>query len=246
MESEPTPQVDSEEQRRSIVLFLHGSADTGPDFKETLSSFASIESIVPPNAITLFPTAPSQPYTAASGLRSNVWFDRKEIHYDVTEDPVTMSESITMLEGILSRATEEAGGDPRIFLVGFSMGGSMALHFAFHRLRCGLITHGVLVLSSFVGRFSEVIPDLSRAGTEADPRTRSLILAVKMLHGSADTKVLTSWGSATASRLRQRGFDVEFAEVEDQSHEVSQRTVEEISTFTKSAAHMGAGQNVTG
>lgn len=225
-ESSGVQKVDS----RAIVLFLHGSGDSGPNFRATLSSFGPIESLVPDNAIVLFPTAPKRPYTAANGGEMNVWFDRTRLHYDETEDPASMAQSITFLNSILSQAVAKAGINPRILFVGFSMGGSMALHLAFHRLEHGFTTHGVLVLSSFVGRFSTAIPRLPDA-KHATTLSPGMIPVLKMVHGTADEMVPVRWGTLTASRLRENGFLVDGSEIKGLDHQISQSTIGEIAMF---------------
>lgn len=235
-ESSGVQKVDS----RTIVLFLHGSGDSGPNFRATLSSFAPIESLVPDNAIVLFPTAPKRPYTAANSAEMNVWFDRTRLHYDETEDPGSLAQSIMFLNSILSEAVARAGNNPKIVFVGFSMGGSMALHLAFHRLEHGLTTHGVLVLSSFVGRFSTVIPRVSdgQGARTLIPVLNRVTMQMKMVHGTADEMVPVSWGTLTAYRLRENGFLVDCSKINGLAHHISHSTVGEIAMFVRSVCRI--------
>ena len=59
-----------------LVIFLHGSGDTGPGVSNWLHSLGA-KSEADSNDITVvFPTAPARPYTMFGGDNANVWHDR--------------------------------------------------------------------------------------------------------------------------------------------------------------------------
>lgn len=220
--------------RPLIFLFLHGSGDSGPGFRHAINSHVPIADLLPENAVALFPTAPSRPYTPIGGETAHVWFDRPRLHYDETEDPATLASSISYLEDVLDNAVQSPKSESDLYLVGFSMGGSMALHLALHRLAKGSPTAGVFVHSSFVGRTSKVIPAaleteawISAAGVPPPP--------VTMVHGSADEMVPSKWGRNTARRLRESGFEVQYEEISGLRHEVSTSTIEKMLQFASTA-----------
>lgn len=97
-----------------------------------------------------------------------------------------LADSVSHLNGLLSSVIASLKRDPIILFIGFSMGGSMALHLAFDRLRGGLPTHGVVVLSSFVGRDSAAIPIIRQ---HCSNHNRIAVPQVKMIHGTADDMV---------------------------------------------------------
>lgn len=220
------------ETRPVILLVLHGSGDTGPGFRNWIQSLMSVIDIIPDYGTVLFPTAALQPYTPMQGMKSNVWFDRHALAYDVIEDEATIADSVVRLNTLISSATDSSGREPIILLMGFSMGGSMALHLAFERFRSGVSTHGVVVLSSFIGRDSTVIPTIGQGCIKDNSSVQSVVVPdIKMIHGTADEMISIEWGRDTATRLKENGFTIDLVEVKNVGHQLSHRGLQEVQMF---------------
>lgn len=227
--------LGEEGNRPLLILFLHGSGDTGPGFRTSLESFSSINEITAKHAITLFPTAPKRPYTLLRGKESHVWFDRPGLCYEAVEDRETLQDSVATLNNLIASSAQAVKGRPIVVLVGFSMGGAMALHLAMHRMRQGLTTHGVVVLSSFIGGRSAVIPRLTDIPREMVGGNH-VIPALKMIHGTADEVIPVNWGRDTAAKLHENGFTVVFSELQGIRHELSHAAIQEVRTFVSTIA----------
>lgn len=213
-------------ERTVVVLFLHGAGDTGPSFREWLSSITPLSSFTPKDAICLFPTAPKRPYTLLRGELANVWFDRPRLHYNEIEDASTLAHSISHLEGMLQETINSLSNEPLVYFVGFSMGGSMALHLAFHRFLNGASTHRVFVHSSFIGEKSPVIPNISDLNS-----TNFEVPHFTVIHGAQDNQIPCAWGLQTSLRLKEQGFSVQFQEIDGLGHQLSSYTIQLMSNF---------------
>lgn len=100
----------------------------------------------------------------------------------------------------------------RIIVGGFSMGGAMALHSAYH-LRPEL--RACFALSSFLNDGSIVYDSLRSA--ESKPSTSADLL---MFHGDRDDLVQLDWGRKTFEALRQLGVRGEFVVTKNTLHEL--------------------------
>lgn len=219
-------------RKSHILLFLHGSGDTGDNFRATITSNGSV-SLADDDALLLFPTAPLRPYTPMNGCMSHVWFDRPRLHYDATEDARSLAASVEYLDEVLESQRDHVVEDADVFVIGFSMGGALALHFAFHRMRVGRPVRAVLVMSSFIGRFSDAIPDC--ADLRMDDALGMRPPLIKMVHGSNDEMVLSTWGEETARRLAKSGFAVEFTSIQWLQHELPPECIQLVTQFVDKA-----------
>jgi len=229
--SSAPPEPASSNMKKRVLLFLHGSGDIGPHFRRFVFSLSYDDKFSVEDTLILFPTAPQRPYSPLRGQLSNVWFDRPRFDYLTTEDPVTLAESIVFLDNVLAEHSHIIAKDARVFLIGFSMGGSMALHYAFHRMRHKRPVHGVFVIASFIAKFSDVIPDVSDAGDKTDTVVYTSPPPIAMVHGTADVKVLPEWGAGTAHRLQEHGFCVQFTKLNGLEHDLSNQCVHMIAHF---------------
>ncbi|OWF50351.1 lysophospholipase-like protein 1 isoform X2 [Mizuhopecten yessoensis] len=179
----------------AVVLFLHGSGDTGDGVSEWVT-MASRGEFHFPHAKVLYPTAPLRHYTPMGGAMSNVWFDRMQISPTVPEH----SQSVEAMCANLSTLIQEqvANGIPksRIIIGGFSMGGAMALHltYRFHR-----DVAGVFALSSFLNNGSAVYKEL-----ESVPKN-SPLPPLFYCQGEKDELALPIWAENTFSQLSAVG-----------------------------------------
>lgn len=101
----------------------------------------------------MYPTAPMQPYTPMDGELSNVWFDRKAINIDTYEDRKSLSNIYKVVNELIDEEISNGIPPSRIIVGGFSMGGALALHSAYH-LNTEL--GGVFACSSFLNKGSIV------------------------------------------------------------------------------------------
>lgn len=117
----------------SAFIFLHGSGDIGlglqawvhdvsPNFDANLAARG---------VAVVYPSATPRAYTLAGGQTSSVWFDRVDLEWGSGVDEQSVSASCELVGQAVAQASERWGlPRHRIFVGGFSMGGSMALHYA--------------------------------------------------------------------------------------------------------------------
>ncbi len=175
------------------IIWLHGLGADGYDF----------EPIVPelrlPAGLPLrfvFPHAPVRPVTINGGMAMRAWYDIVSLDAEGRADAAGVRESTALLEGLVAREIERGTDEDRIVIAGFSMGGAIAINTALTTKRK---LAGLMALSTYLP-----------IAAEADRSTSSRDLPVFMGHGTFDPMVLHAWGKATADKLREIGFTIEW------------------------------------
>ncbi len=175
------------------IIWLHGLGADGYDF----------EPIVPelrlPAGLPLrfvFPHAPVRPVTINGGMAMRAWYDIVSLDAEGRADAAGVRESTALLEGLVAREIERGTDEDRIVIAGFSMGGAIAINTALTTKRK---LAGLMALSTYLP-----------IAAEADRSTSSRDLPVFMGHGTFDPMVLHAWGKATADKLREIGFSIEW------------------------------------
>ncbi|XP_055847557.1 lysophospholipase-like protein 1 [Episyrphus balteatus] len=203
----------------ATVIFFHGSGDTGSNLVEWVR-FLLGRDLDFPHIKLIYPTAPLQPYTPLNGELSNVWFDRRSITIDAKENRKSLASIYETVHELINE--EEKLGIPpeRIIVGGFSMGGALALHTAYH-LNTDLA--GVFACSSFLNRDSIVYDSLknrTKPGTD--------LPELKMFHGSRDLMVPSSWGQESYDELTKLGVKGQFSLLQNTLHELKKRELLDI------------------
>lgn len=195
------------------VIFLHGSGDSGPECRRWVKVLLGLNAAFHHLQI-MFPTAPRRPYTAASGLEGNVWFDRTQISPDVKEHSETLEETAQQLSKFIEKVVDDGVELNRIVIGGYSMGGCMALHMAY---RFFPQVAGVFTLSSFL-HFDSAVYEALRKRKEDGINTPLPPLC--SFHGNFDQLVYLNWGKKMFKRLTKLGVQGNFYEVKGMTHEM--------------------------
>lgn len=125
--------------------------------------------------------------------------------------------SIYETVGEMIRREVNLGVPPdRIIVGGFSMGGALALHTAFH-LRRDLAA--VFACSSFLNQDSVVYESLETV--EKDSRLPKLL----QFHGDRDSLVPLKWGKETYDKLTSLGVQGEFVPLKNTMHELKTKEI---------------------
>lgn len=186
-------EVTTGEDPVGSVIWLHGLGADGHDF----------EAIVPelrlPVTLPLrfvFPHAPVRPVTINGGMAMRAWYDILSLDSTGQADAQGVHESTALLEALVDNEIQRGMEASRIVIAGFSQGGAIAINAALHaRERLA----GLMALSSYIPLPGEV-----------DASTGHRDLPVFMAHGSADPMLPMQWGLASADKLREAGFEVEW------------------------------------
>lgn len=172
-----------------------------------------------PHVKIIFPTAPVQPYTPMNGENSNVWFDRKAIDINAQESRRSMVSIYEKVTEMIQREINLGVSPERIIVGGFSMGGALSLHIAYH-LRQDI--GGVFACSSFLNKDSVVYESLQGVGK--DTKLPKLL----MFHGDRDTLVPMDWGRNTFDKLTELGVQGEFVPLRNTLHELKTREITQL------------------
>jgi phospholipase/carboxylesterase len=105
-------------------------------------------------------------------------------------------ESTAILETLIARENERGIKADKIVIAGFSMGGAIAINTALHTKHS---LAGLMALSTYLPLPNEV------EGSAADRN-----LPIFMAHGSFDPMLPMQWGRASAERLEDAGFTIEW------------------------------------
>lgn len=195
---------------KAVLIFLHGSGDTGSGLRRALGTLADghlLQVLEAKGVHVLTPSARIRPYQLFGGAPASVWFDRTAYEPDAPEDTASIDESAARLVPLIAEAHEQR---LPVIIGGFSMGGGMALHLACREAATHPLA-GVFALSSYMCARS---PALQLDGIGHMP-------PLYMRHGAADDFILPEWGQATARELESLGTDVSFALLPGVPHTMS-------------------------
>lgn len=190
------------------IIFLHGSGDTGDGIRGWIKMLLARDLEIK-NTKIIFPTAPLRPYTPMNGAMSTVWYDRKKIAPTVPECADEIEDSCIEVGKIIKQEIDSGIPKNKIAIGGFSMGGGLAYHLAYHFHRD---IAGVFALSSFVNQDSIVYEVLKENKGQLPP--------LFACHGRKDQLVLHHWGVDTVEKLEALGVEVEFHDFPRLYHEL--------------------------
>jgi phospholipase/carboxylesterase len=135
--------VEPAQPADACVIWLHGLGADGYDFVDIVPSL----NLPQKNAIRfIFPHAPSRPVTLNGNMIMPAWFDIFALDLDAKFDEVGIAEAERLVQELIDQQIQKGILSTRIFLVGFSQGGALALYAAL----CSKITlAGVVGLSTY-------------------------------------------------------------------------------------------------
>ena len=175
------------------VVFLHGLGADGHDFTPLVG-----ELDLPEAVRFVFPHAPVRPVTINGGFPMPAWYDILTLDWNGPEDTAGIRDGATGLQRLVEREEERGIPSHRVFIGGFSQGGSVAL-FAGPRYSRPLA--GIVALSTW-------LPQPSALPAERAPANRTV--PVFMAHGTEDATVPLVYGSRSRDRLCELGHGVDW------------------------------------
>ena len=126
------------------------------------------------------------------------WYDILALDWNGPEDVAGISAAAARLRRLIEREEERGIPSERVFIGGFSQGGSVALHAGPRHPRP---LAGIVALSTWLPQPSKL---------PAEHATANRTVAVFMAHGAADATVPLAYGSRSRDRLRELGHDVDW------------------------------------
>ncbi len=177
------------------VIWLHGLGADGHDFEPIVPELVGKNW---PAIRFVFPHAPVRAVTINGGARMRAWYDIKTLDRAALGEAPGIRESIALITEIIGNFAAQGIAAERIFVIGFSQGGALALSAA---LRFPEKLAGVVALSCY-------LPLAESLASEADPANASV--PVFMAHGVQDPVVPMALGTMSAEILRARGLTVDW------------------------------------
>jgi len=215
MHFEPPVIVGTHENPAAAVVWLHGLGADGYDF----------EPIVPQLSIThrervrfIFPHANVQPVTLNGGMSCRSWFDIRTLSDPNSEDVAGMHETNLYVHQLIDQQIEAGIKSEKIFLVGFSQGGVMAL---FSGLLYDKPLGGIMGLSTLLGGSIE----LEHQRNPANQQT-----PIFLAHGQQDEVLPFAFGLHSYEVLKSWGYHVEWREY-IMGHHLCPQEINDISQF---------------
>lgn len=177
----------------SAVIWLHGLGASGHDFEPAVPLLGLSQS-----TRFIFPHAPEIPVTVNGGMVMPAWYDIEHMDIERTIDVAGIQASADIVDQWVQSQLDAGISASRIFLVGFSQGGAVALYAG---VRSKESLGGVLALSTYwVG---EQDPSLRPGRTPAE-------LPIEIHHGQFDPVVPFALGEQAKASLEALGYSVTF------------------------------------
>lgn len=191
------------------VIWLHGLGADGHDFEPVVPELRLAQSLR-----FVFPHAPVQAVTINGGMAMRSWYDIRSFDADGRADREGVLQSCSLLDGLIAREMERGISATRIVIAGFSQGGAVAIQTA---LRTAHPIAGLMALSTYLP-----LPDETTVA-RADGK-----LPIFMAHGQFDPVLRMEWGRASADKLVELGYSVDWHEY-PMAHAVCPREISDIS-----------------
>ena len=213
MQGPETVEFTTGETPVGSVIWLHGLGADGHDFEAIVPELRLHEDL--PQRF-VFPHAPVRPVTINGGMAMRAWYDILTLDSAGRADAQGVRESTALLDALIRREVDRGIDPANIVVAGFSQGGAVAINAVLHssdRLA------GLMALSTYIA-----LPG------ELDNSNGNRDLPVFMAHGSFDPMLPMQWGRASADRLIDAGFRVEWHEY-PMAHAVCAEEINDIRTW---------------
>ena len=206
-------EVTTGENPVGSVIWLHGLGADGHDFEPIVPELR-LPAELPLRFV--FPHAPVRPVTINGGMSMRAWYDIVSLDAEGRADAEGVRESTALLEGLIRREISRGIDADKIVIAGFSMGGAIAINTALHTREQ---LAGLMALSTYLPLPSEVAASTGERN-----------LPVFMAHGSFDPMLPMQWGQASAEKLKETGFTVEWHDY-PMAHAVCPEEIRDIRTW---------------
>ncbi len=213
MQTTETVEVVTGENPVGSVIWLHGLGADGHDFEPVVPELRLPADL---SLRFVFPHAPVQPVTVNGGMAMRSWYDILSFDAEGRADRTGVLKSSAVLEELIALEIERGIPANKIVIAGFSQGGAVAVHTA---LQTQQKLAGLMALSTYMP-----LPD------DAESALGRNDLPIFMAHGSFDPVLRMDWGRASADRLIELGYTVDWHEY-PMAHAVCPQEIADISRW---------------
>ena len=207
----PCEMVETSEDIRAAVIWLHGLGANGHDFipivpRLNIPSDFGIRFI--------FPHAPSIPVTINNGTVMPAWYDIYAMDMEREIDTPQIKASAQAIRALIEREIAHGIPSNKIVLAGFSQGGAVIFEagLTFDRPLGGLMS-----LSSYFATYKTI-----------EPHKANQTIPIHIYQGSHDEIVTEPLAKFAESELKKRGYTPEYKSY-PMGHEVHYQEIEDIS-----------------
>jgi phospholipase/carboxylesterase len=199
------------------VIWLHGLGADGHDFEPIVPELRLPETLP---LRFVFPHAPVQPVTINGGMAMRAWYDIVSLDRGGPVDEQGIDESSSLLEALIEREVDRGIPRQKIVVAGFSQGGAIAINTV---IRAREKLAGLIALSTWLA-----LP----GGLESEGVDSTI--PVFMAHGRFDPMIPVQYGRASADRLIEAGFAIEWRDY-PMAHAVCPEEISDISRWLVAA-----------
>jgi len=224
----PRIEIDTDDDPRAAVIWLHGLGADGSDFAPLVGELDL--SACPPIRF-VFPHAPAMPVTLNGGYVMPAWYDIRGSALVREEDATGIARSARAIEALIDHEIQRGIPPHAIVLAGFSQGCAMALHTG---LRHPKRLAGIIALSGYLPLADTLNAERSQA---------NLATPIFMAHGEQDPVVALDRALASHQQLTLQGYQVQW-HAYDMEHSVHPREVADIASFLRRVLGRASGTSI--
>ncbi|MEX2131784.1 MAG: alpha/beta fold hydrolase [Pseudohongiellaceae bacterium] len=226
------PAIEIEAPRHTpvnaAIIWLHGLGADGSDFAAIVPQLELAESY---GIRFVFPHAPSIPVSINNGYVMPAWYDIFSLELDRRDfSDEQLIESAQQIQLLIDREIERGIDSRRIIVAGFSQGGAVAYHAA---LSYAEPLGGIMALSTWFATANRFV---------INPANQKIPILI--CHGSQDPVVPEILGQRSQAALQSLGMNPVYRSY-PMEHNVSQREIEDISTWIRQQLGTDAGTPTT-
>ncbi len=200
-----------------IIIWLHGLGATADDFKHLPDDLMLPENL---GVKYILPQAPLLSVTLNNGMMMPAWYDIVGLDKDSPQDINGALHSASEIEQIIKSEIQMTSEAVKVFVGGFSQGGSLALLVA---ARTNIRLSGIICCSGYLLKNALLDSALKHQHTLSQP--------ILLCHGNEDDIVKKEWGLKAYSDLNQKGYLVDWHCYPNLGHSVSMQELTDISNF---------------
>lgn len=190
-----TVQVVTQASVSASVIWLHGLGASGEDFLSLIPELNLPDEL---GIRFIFPHAPIRPVTLNRGMKMRAWYDVTSL-VRIEHDEIGIAQSTQQVQELIQQQIKLGISLERIFLVGFSQGGAIALHAG---LNYPKPLGGILGLSTYLPAPDKII---------LNPHLQTKV-PITLFHGCYDEIIPIGLAKLGCEFLNQRGCSVEWRE----------------------------------